>query len=79
LLRDGNAVSCAIEASGRSVTAMISRAALEQHFWLRSDANANHMLRTFTDGRHRIVAVAERLALRSGAAEVKLDSADFRR
>jgi hypothetical protein len=37
------------------------------------------MLKVFNDGRHRIVAIAERKTLRLAAASIRLEAADFQR
>ncbi|MGV7245084.1 DUF1488 family protein [Caballeronia sp. M23-90] len=79
LSEDGRAVIFMVAAGGREVKSLISRAALEQYFWLRDDADAQCMLRTFAAGRHRIMALAQRVALKSGASEVRLEAADFAR
>ncbi|WP_328807410.1 DUF1488 family protein [Paraburkholderia elongata] len=39
---------------------VISREALEAHFWLPPGADEVRTLKTFADGRERIIAVAER-------------------
>ncbi len=41
------------------------------------DASEGRVLRIFADGRQRITAVTQRVALRSGATEVRLDAEDF--
>jgi hypothetical protein len=69
----------AVNAGGCEVKSLISRAALEQYFWLRPDANAERVLRTFAAGHQRISALAQRIALKSGASEIRLDAADFAR
>jgi hypothetical protein len=76
---DGSAVIFAVNAGGREVQSSISRAALEQYFWLRHDADAKRVLRTFAAGHPRISALAQRIALKSGASEIRLDAADFAR
>ncbi len=79
LSEDGRAVMFTVNAGGREVKSSISRKALEQYFWLREDADAECMLRTFAAGHHRITAVAQRIALKSGAYEIRLDAANFAR
>jgi hypothetical protein len=76
---NGTTVIFAVNAGGREVKSSITRAALEQYFWLRHDADAERVLRTFAAGHQRIAAVAQRIALKSGASEVRLDAADFAR
>jgi hypothetical protein len=79
LVENGRAVMFTVVAAGREVKTLITKAALEQYFWLSPDADESHVLRTFSDGRHRITAVTQRMALRSGATEVRLDAEDFAR
>jgi hypothetical protein len=55
----------------------IARAALEQHFWLPPNADSRRMLKTFADGKSRIVAVAERRVLKAPSAPIALTAADF--
>jgi len=76
---DGRAVTFSVTVCGREVKSSISRTALEQYFWLRKDANAEQILRTFAAGHRRISALAQRIALKSGATEVRLDASDFAR
>jgi hypothetical protein len=76
---DGCAVLFTVTVGAREVKCSISRAALEQYFWLRKDADVGQVLRTFAVGYRRISARAHRIALKSGAIEVKLDAADFAR
>ena len=79
LSEDGRTVIFTVTAGGREVKSSISRAALEQYFWLRDDADAEGVLRTFAAGHHRIAARAQRIALKSGVSEIRLDVADFAR
>jgi Protein of unknown function (DUF1488) len=55
----------------------VTREALELHFWLPVGAGASRMLRTFGDGRNRIVAAAERKMLARPDHPVRLTSNDF--
>ena len=77
LVENGRAVMFTVVTAGREVKALITRTALEQYFWLGPDASEGRVQRIFADGRHRITAVTQRLALRSGAPEVRLDAEDF--
>jgi hypothetical protein len=77
LVENGRAVMFTVVTAGREVKALITRTALEQYFWLGTDASEGRVLRIFADGRQRITAVTQRLALRSGATEVRLDADDF--
>ncbi|MGF6852840.1 DUF1488 family protein [Paraburkholderia sp. CI3] len=59
------------------VACVITREALETQFWLPGDADQVRMLKAFSDGRRRIIAVAERrVRLRSGKP-VRLTTGDF--
>ena len=77
LVENGQAVRFTVVTAGREVKALITRTALEQYFWLGPDASEGRVLRIFADGRQRITAVTQRVALRSGATEVRLDAEDF--
>ncbi|HEX7911686.1 MAG TPA: DUF1488 family protein [Paraburkholderia sp.] len=60
---DGLSVVFILSARGRDVEGTVSRAALKEHFWLPPDADAPRTLKTFENGRDRIVAVAQRKLL----------------
>ncbi|RDJ98256.1 DUF1488 family protein [Paraburkholderia lacunae] len=60
---DGRAVVFMLSARGRDVEGAVARDALEEHFWLPPDADAARTLKTFENGRNRIVAVAQRKLL----------------
>ncbi|AXL53949.1 hypothetical protein DSC91_007637 (plasmid) [Paraburkholderia caffeinilytica] len=60
---DGRAVVFMLSARGRDAEGAVARAALEEHFWLPPDADAARTLKTFENGRNRIVAVAQRKLL----------------
>ena len=77
--RDGDAVQFEIEMRGKRRTCSISREALEDHFWLGRHADEAHLLHAFSDGRKRIVAMAERKARRLATEVIKLTSQDFER
>ncbi|MFT4509395.1 DUF1488 family protein [Caballeronia sp. 15711] len=74
---DGGAVVFPVSAGGREVRCAITRDALEQFFWLPPDANEVRVLKAFSDGRSRIVALAVRMALRTGSDSLTLTAADF--
>ncbi|WP_410835137.1 DUF1488 family protein [Paraburkholderia sp. SIMBA_030] len=57
---DGRAVVFVLSIRGREVEGVVARDVLEEHFWLPRDADARRTLRTFKNGRNRIVAVAQR-------------------
>ena len=77
--RGGEAVEFEIEIRGKRLPCSIAREALEDHFWLARQADEARLLRTFADGRKRIVAIAERKARRLSAEAIKLTSLDFAR
>ncbi len=77
--RGGDAVQFEIEMRGNKLTCSITREALEDHFWLERQANDARLLRAFSDGRKRIVAIAERKARRLATEVIKLTSQDFER
>ncbi|MDR5755114.1 MULTISPECIES: DUF1488 family protein [unclassified Caballeronia] len=75
----GEAVQFEIEIRGKRFPCSITREALEDHFWLERPADDSRLLRAFSDGRERIVAIAERKARRSAVEMIKLTSHDFER
>ena len=75
----GLAVAFELIAAGRVVKCTVSRESLQRFFWLQPDADDTRVLKIFNDGRHRIVAIAERKALRLAAASIRLEAADFQR
>jgi len=79
LVGGGLAVAFEVIAAGRVVKCTVSRESLQRYFWLQSDADDARVLKIFNDGRHRIVAIAERKALRLAAASIHLEVADFQR
>ncbi|MEZ0606015.1 DUF1488 family protein [Paraburkholderia sp. IW21] len=74
---DGRSVTFTLSAGGRQIEGVIDRTALEEYFWLPTDADAARTLRTFDDGRERIVAVARRKWLARQDAVVRLGAGDF--
>jgi hypothetical protein len=69
----------AFRLSGRmhGAACLITRQALEDHFWLPPGADAHRMLKTFADGQRRIAAIAERKSLTHPGQPVRLSSSDF--
>ncbi|WP_308112591.1 MULTISPECIES: DUF1488 family protein [Paraburkholderia] len=57
---DGGRIAFRLSEQAGSAECAISREALEAHFWLPLGACEVRMLKTFADGRERIIAVAER-------------------
>ncbi len=75
----GYAIAFDVIAAGRVVKCTVSRESLQHYFWLQPGADDARVLKTFNDGRHRIVAIAERKALRLAAVSIHLEVADFHR
>ena len=75
----GHAVGFEVIAAGRVVKCTVSCESLQHYFWLQPGADDVRVLKTFNDGRHRIVAIAERNVLRLAAASIHLEAADFHR
>jgi hypothetical protein len=74
---DGRLVVFMLSIRGREVEGAIARDALEEHFWLPHDADARRTLRTFENGRNRIVAVAQRKLLARPDEPLRLTINDF--
>lgn len=74
---DGRSVTFTLSAGGRLIEGVIDRAALEEYFWLPTSADAARTLRTFENGRERIVAVARRKWLARQDAVIRLGAHDF--
>ncbi|WP_168788206.1 DUF1488 family protein [Paraburkholderia aromaticivorans] len=74
---DGRAVVFILSARGRDFEGTVARAALEEHFWLPPDADAARLLKTFANGRDRIVAVAQRKLLARPVEPLWLTASDF--
>ncbi|MFL9912871.1 DUF1488 family protein [Paraburkholderia fungorum] len=75
--RDGRTLVFRLSAHQREVECTITRETLEECFWLPADADGARMLKTFADGRHRIVAAAERKMRAHPAQAIHLTIADF--
>jgi Tol biopolymer transport system component len=74
---DGRTVVFMLSIRGREVEGAIARDALEEHFWLPRTADATRTLRTFENGRNRIVAVAQRKLLARPDEPMRLTVSDF--
>jgi hypothetical protein len=74
---DGRAVVFTLSIRGREVEGAIARDALEEHFWLPRGADATRTLKTFEDGRNRIVAVTQRKLLARPDEPLWLTVSDF--
>ena len=75
----GSAVLFELAARGRVVQCSIGRDALEQYFWLPKGASEVKLLKAFGDGQKRIMAIAERKALRFAVDAIELKANDFER
>jgi hypothetical protein len=62
---------------GREVEGGVARDALEEHFWLPRNADTTRTLRPFENGRHRIVAIAQRKLLARPDEPLPLTVSDF--
>ncbi|MFL9921644.1 DUF1488 family protein [Paraburkholderia fungorum] len=74
---DGSRITFRLSERIGSAECAITREALEAHFWLPVGADASRMLRTFVDGRNRIVATAERKTRARPGHPIRLTSHDF--
>ena len=74
---EGRAVVFVLSLCGREVECIVTREALEQHFWVQPDASEARILRAFADGRRRIMAVAERKMRVHAGARIALTVDDF--
>ncbi|NPT47981.1 DUF1488 family protein [Paraburkholderia sp. 1N] len=74
---DGGTVVFMLSIRGREVEAAVARDALEDYFWLPRNADATRTLRTFENGRNRIVAVAQRKLLARPYEPLRLTVNDF--
>ena len=74
---DGSEIAFRLPGRIDGTECAITREALEVHFWLPVGADASRMLRTFADGRNRIVAIAERKIRARPSHPVRLTSHDF--
>ncbi|MFM0342285.1 DUF1488 family protein [Paraburkholderia fungorum] len=74
---DGCAVSFMLSIRGREIEGAVAREALEEHFWLPRGADVTRTLRTFENGRNRIIAVAQRKLLARPDEPLRLTVSDF--
>jgi hypothetical protein len=65
------------QSAGSEVEGAVAREALQAHFWLPRGASETHTLRTFENGRNRIVAVAQRKLLARPDERLWLSVNDF--
>jgi hypothetical protein len=74
---DGKAVIFTACFHGRTVSCLVTRSALEQHFWAPIGADEARLLKAFSNGHSRIAAVAQRKILKVAGAAIRLTDADF--
>ena len=74
---DGSRIDFRLSNATGFTECAITREALEIYFWLSTRADASRMLKTFDDGRNRIVAVAERKIRARPGHPVRITSHDF--
>ena len=74
---DGSEIALGLSERIGGVECAVTREALKVHFWLPRGTGASRMLRTFVDGRNRIVAEAERKMLARPDQPVRLTSNDL--
>ncbi len=74
---DGRNVLFILPTRGRDIECIVTREALEQHFWLPQGASDARILKTFSDGQRRIVAVAERKMRAHAGERIVLTVGDF--
>jgi Tol biopolymer transport system component len=74
---DGRAVVFTLSIRGREVEGVIARDALEECFWLPCGADETRTLKTFGNGRNRIIAVAQRKSLARPDGRLSLTIDDF--
>lgn len=74
---DGRAIVFWLSDHQREVECAITRETLEECFWLPASADSARMLKTFADGRQRIVAVAERRMRARPDRTIQLTIGDF--
>jgi Protein of unknown function (DUF1488) len=77
VLPDGRGVVFVLSFPGRDLECMVTREALEQHFWVQPGASEGRILKAFSEGRKRIIAVAERKARARPAERIVLTVDDF--
>lgn len=75
----GGAVLFEVAKRGRLVQCSIGRPVLEYYFQLPERASDARPLRAFHDSHRRILAIAERKALRSPSDLIELKASDFER
>jgi Protein of unknown function (DUF1488) len=77
VLLDGRGVVFVLSLRGRDIECMVTREALEQHFWVQPGASEARVLKAFSEGRRRIMAVAERKVRTRASERIVLTVDDF--
>jgi hypothetical protein len=67
----------ALSLCGHDVACVVTRETLEQHFWVQPGATDARVLKTFSEGRRRILALAERKARARPSERIVLTVDDF--
>lgn len=67
----------ALSLCGRDIVCVITRETLEQHFWVQPGATDARVLKAFSEGRRRILALAERKARARQRERIVLTVDDF--
>ncbi len=74
---NGRDISFDVMSRGRAVHCVIDRDILAQHFWLPGDADEARTLKVLLDAKARVIAVAERRALKALRKTIELRAHDF--
>lgn len=67
----------ALALCGRDIACVVTRETLEQHFWVQPGATDARVLKAFSEGRRRILALAERKARARPSDRIVLTVDDF--
>jgi hypothetical protein len=73
---NGKSANFVVHILGVNVPCLITRRALEEHFWLPAGANNTRLRKAINDGHDRISAAVERKMLRARDGLIRLDYAD---
>lgn len=77
IIQKGRGVAFTVLTRGIPVDCIVTREALERHFWLKPEDGEERMLKIFKDGQNRLCAIAERKLLSHGDLPLTLSAADF--
>lgn len=70
-------VAFALSLCGRDIVCVVTRETLEQHLWVQPGATEARVLKAFSEGRRRILALAERKARARPGERIVLTVNDF--